>query len=508
MGEDYFKNTVAPKRESRLKTGIAYGGGVCKFGDGLGCDGKRRKGSSRPCMELSERAFSQGSICLLLPGLGTIGTLPNTAVLLHGAMGCGFSMHAIATNVRSGGNLRWGKPGEAIWMSTSMNEVDVISGGERKLEKALLEIDERWHPASIIVVSTCVPGVTGDDVESVVAQAQEKVKAKILPVHCEGFKTKIWATVYDAYYHAFGRHLFDKPDDVEDLTAEERAKTVNLLNVSSMGRTDELELERLLKQLGLSVNVFPVFAKPLEIWKVTRAALSISTCPTHDDYLLTHLQDKYKIPYVLKHMPIGIKNTSLWLRDIGKAMGKEAEVEDVIWREEFQLKRALEPFIPLFKGKRVFLSAGEYRTLATANLLAELGFEIAALRPFHHDEFAEIEYAKLLELGVDFTLNIANCQPFEEANLLKKLKPDLFMGHLIGNQTASKLGIPTHTIYNIGLNYIGYKGAFELARRLYRQLRNPSFHKRLSEHVKLPYTDAWYKEDPFKYIKTPFEKEA
>ncbi|MEI8244329.1 MAG: nitrogenase component 1 [Lentisphaerota bacterium] len=506
MSNDYFKQTVAPRRESRLKAGIAYGGNVCQFAGSFGCDGKRKDGF-RPCMERNERGFSQGSICLLLPALGTIGTLPDTAVLLHGAVGCGSSMHAVACNVRSGANARWGKPGDASWMSTAMNEVDVITGGEAKLARAIEEIDATRHPSTIIVVSGCIPGITGDDVEAVIANVQERVKAKVLPVHCEGFKTKIWATAYDAYYHAFGRHLFEKPDDAPELTGEERSMSVNLLNVSSMGRIDEAELERLLKMFGLKVNIFPVFAKPQDIWKVTRAALSISTCPTHDDYLLTHLQEKYNIPYVLRHMPIGIENTGVWLREIGKAVGKEHEVDIIIKHEERVLRKALEPFLPFFKGKRIFLSAGEYRTLATANLLVELGFEIAALRPFHHDEFAEVEYSKLVAHSKDFTLNIANCQPFEEANLLKKLKPDLFMGHLVGNSTASKLGIPTHTIYNIGLNYVGYKGVFELARRLYRHLRNPNFHRTLSVHAKLPYFDSWYAEDAFKFIKTAPEQE-
>ena len=180
MSEDYFKHTIPPRRESRLKTSTAYGGSLCQFGHGSfgcggsGCDGKKRQDGYRPCMELAERGFSQGSICLILPALGTIGTIPNTAVLLHGAVGCGTSMQAVSCNFRSGANARWGQPGETIWMSTGMNEVDVITGGEAKLRKALEEIDFRWHPASIIVVSGCVPGVTGDDVEAVVAPPRRK----------------------------------------------------------------------------------------------------------------------------------------------------------------------------------------------------------------------------------------------------------------------------------------------------------------------------------------------
>ena len=197
MTTDYFKQTVPPRRESRLKPCIAYGGSGCAMAGG----------NSRPkaCFETADRSFSQGSICLLLPALGTLASLPNTAVLLHGAIGCGSSVHAATATMRAGGNWRWGKVEDALWMSTALNEIEIISGGERKLEEAIVEIDRRYGPASIIVVAGCVPGITGDDIEGVLAGVQTRVAARLLPVHCEGFKTRIWATAYDAYYHAMGR---------------------------------------------------------------------------------------------------------------------------------------------------------------------------------------------------------------------------------------------------------------------------------------------------------------
>jgi nitrogenase molybdenum-iron protein alpha chain len=84
--------------------------------------------------------------------------------------------------------------------------------------------------------------------------------------------------------------------------------------------------------------------------------------------------------------------------------------------------------------------------------------------------------------------------------LLKRIKPDLFLGHWNGNSTAAKLGIPSHVIYNTGLAYTGYRGAYEIARRLHRQLSNPVFAKKLGNYVRLPYRESWYGEDPFKYI--------
>jgi len=202
-------------------------------------------------------------------------------------------------------------------------------------------------------------------------------------------------------------------------------------------------------------------------------------------------------------MPIGIRNTSLWLKDIAAHFGLGVEADRLIEAEEREVRAALAPFRARFEGRKVYLSAGEFRALVTAQLMEELGFEVSGIRMFHHDAFANDEYGKLAETArQDYTINVANCQPFEEANLLKKVKPDLFLGHVNGNGTAAKLGIPTHTIYNTGLAYIGYRGAFEVARRLHRTLRNPAFNRNLSAWAQLPYKDAWYGADPFSYLNT------
>ncbi len=498
----YLNHKEPPRREERLQASITYGGSICSLAKkGKGC-----------CLDSQERSFTQGSICLLLPGLAMLNSIPDSVVLLHGAIGCGSCSLSQNANVRSGGNTRWGRTKDALWLSTALNESEVVNGGEPKLEAAIREADRRYRPATIIVVAGCVPGIIGDDIDGVAVRLQTEVSARILPVHCEGFKTKIWATAYDAVYHSIGRNLLNEtervsriiPDEMEDLKEKYRlSRTVNLMNVSSMGRVDELELTRLLNALGLEVNIFPVFTKPEEMYKVTQAALSISTCPTHDDYFLQHLQEKYGVPYILKHMPIGIKNTSDWLRDVAAFFHLEEQAEKLIRQEEADLQKALAEFKLLFAGKKVFISAGEIRAFANGYLLTELGFEITGIRSFHHDEFAKGEFQKLASIYPgDFPVNVANAQPFEEANLLKKLKPDLFLGHWNGNATASKLGIATHVIYNTGLSYIGYKGVYELASRLYRQLKNPGFNRNLSEHVKLPYTRKWYERDPFSYIKS------
>jgi len=492
-----------PKREERLGACIVYGGTL---------RGLTEKGGA--CCRLNDggRRFQQGSICLLLPGIAILNTLPNNVNLVHGAVGCGVCSHSQNANTRSGSALREGSPGDAVWLSTAMNENDVISGGETKLYNAIIEADCLYRPKTITVIAGCVPGIIGDDVDDVVLRAGKETAAKLITVHCEGFKTKIWATSYDAVYHGIAKALLDDPYLYDPIIKDnlyherlnyEKAHTVNLFTVSSMGLTDERELVRYLGAMEQKVQVFPNFADSDNMYSLKYAGLSVSVCPTHDDYLLQYLEEKYGVPYILRHMPIGIENTGEWIRDVAARLGREKQAERLIKRETAELEAALQKYRPFFKGKRVFISAGEFRALATANLLHDLGFEISGIRSFHHDEFANVEYEKLLKnAGDNLMVNIANVQPFEEANLITALKPDLFLGHWNDNSTASKLGVPSHVIYNSGLAYIGYRGVFELARRLYRQLSNPALNKNLSKYVKLPYKQSWYNKNPYTYIKS------
>jgi nitrogenase molybdenum-iron protein alpha chain len=66
---------------------------------------------------------------------------------------------------------------------------------------------------------------------------------------------------------------------------------------------------------------------------------------------------------------------------------------------------------------------------------------------------------------------------------------------------AAKQGFPTAMIFNLALLYAGYNGVISFGSRLLNLINNPSFNKRLAEHSKPIYREAWLKENPFKYHK-------
>jgi nitrogenase molybdenum-iron protein alpha chain len=498
----YINEKVAPRREERLGACIEYGGTVSEIHQKF-CEG---------CLKNRSRAFSQGSICQLLPAMFILTSMQDAVVIIHGAVGCGGAIHLQNSTMRFAQyNSGEKNPKGALWLSTNLNESDVVSGGEAKLKSAIIQADRRYRPDAIIVLSTCIPGIIGDDIDGIADSLRGEVSAAILPIHCEGFKTKIMATAYDAIFHSFLRNLMDGADETEfsiydndaAVAAEKirRSRLVNLMNVSSMTGPDQKELTRLLNKLGLSVNILPCDAHPDAFKLAPFAALTIGVCPTHDDYFMSYLREKFGVPFVEGQMPIGIENTSLWLRNIAAHFGLSAAAEKIIKTETEELEAALAPIRPLLEGKKAMLSAGEVRTLATAVLLQELGLDILTVRPYHYDEFGEVEIKKLAKVNPGIKVNVATAQPFEAVNLIFRTKPDIYIGHNADNVWAAKCGTSVLPIYGTNSIYSGYAGAYDVARRLKRHFKNTVFNEKLAENVRQPYRESWYCEDPFKYIK-------
>jgi len=330
-----------------------------------------------------------------------------------------------------------------------------------------------------------------------------------VPAHCEGFKTSISATAYDIVFHGLIKSFeFEEerdaaiiPDDYDELRRRyQRGNTVNLFNVYSIGRTDELELVRLLKALGLEVNIYPNFAHPDAFRKISEAALNISVCPTHDDYFFKYLESRFGTPYVLKHMPVGIGNTAKWLMDVARPLGFEERARKLVETETLAWEKDVARYRDALKGKRVLISGGEVRVVATASLMRELGMEVLGIRGHHYDQFGDALYEGLMADDPGLEVNIATTQIFELVNMLNKTKPDLYLGHAGSNVWAGKLGIPSVPVFSQSQYYMGFRGAFEVARRAKKALANSALQENLKRNLSLPFKKEWYGKNPFHYI--------
>ncbi|MDR2259001.1 MAG: nitrogenase [Treponema sp.] len=499
---NFLEAKSAPSREDRLHASIAFGGACAQVKT---CSMARANG----CTNLSARLFTMAQGCQFTLSLAILNSLRNAVVIMHGPVGCGIcSIGSLGQN-KTFKQLRDPASEGLIWLSTNLDEPDVIGGGEKKLREAVIYADREFRPETIIVCNSCVPALIGDDIDSILQDLQKETAAVIMPIHCEGFKTKLMATAYDAVYHGILKKYVRRPDrrlplwesDVDKMREAYRlSRNVNILNVGSMSRADETELRRLLEGFGLNVTFIPCYAEPEDFQYALETSLNVSICGTHDDYFVGHLEETYNIPFVVDTIPIGRKNTGAWLRKIAAHFNLEKEAERLIEAENRELDEALEPFRKNLQGKKVYLAGGEVRIVATAEIIQDLGMEVVGFKAHHYDQFVEPIFNALENID-EVEFSVATQQPFEMSNIIEKLKPDVLITHTGGNNIAARHGLPLLPLFGPTYNYCGYSGVYEVARRLNKTVRNSQFNKQLSMNTPLPFKKDWYEKDPFTYIK-------
>ena len=501
----YYEQETPPAREERLIVGDSFAGRGC---DALDC-------AKSGCMLRKGRRFWQANACQMMLSLMMAVTVENSVIILHSPIGCGSMLTSLGI-ASARGKARRGKAATgAIWLSTNLQESDVIGGGEKKLKDTILYADREFHPEIIFVVSTCVPNIIGDDVEDVVKEAGEGTQAQVTAIHCPGFKSRVVASAYDSFYHSIISHIQLDPIPYKDYQPVERfdpeygikirqfnAKkkmTVNIFNATSIGPDDEAELERLLRAIGLNVRIYAEYSSAQELRLISHAGLNVSMCNVHDDYILKYLEEEFNIPYIICGMPIGFAGIRAWILEIAEHYEIADKAKSVIDAEEKQLREALKPLLPPIQGKRVMIDGGVVRSLSEAIMMKELGVEVIGVNAYHYDDGTDPVLRQFSEEWSDVPFAISN-QIYEAINQVKKLKPDLVISHAGTHGWLAKTGVPSMHLFDVEKPFFGYAGIYRFVRKMQFALKNTSYVDRLAKHTQLPYKEEWYDKDPFYYI--------
>jgi nitrogenase molybdenum-iron protein alpha chain len=212
---------------------------------------------------------------------------------------------------------------------------------------------------------------------------------------------------------------------------------------------------------------------------------------------MKYLTDAYGIPHSHTVMPIGTRNTDKWLMGVAKLFNKEDEAAKYIEKERAAALPLLEDLRKRLQGKTVFITGGTGRTFAAAALVGDFGMKLVGMQTPTYDSDAQLDVEYLNAVNGEFVIDVANMMPFEQVNLLNKLKPDVFIGI---PPWAAKLGIPTTHVLDIKRPTMGYKNIVYLGNKIASQIENPGFNKQVAKFATLPYKQSWYGEDAFKYI--------
>jgi nitrogenase molybdenum-iron protein alpha chain len=274
---------------------------------------------------------------------------------------------------------------------------------------------------------------------------------------------------------------------------------------------DRVEITRLLGKIGLRPNFVPEFARVRDFQALSEAALTAPVCPTYTDYLSRGLKQKFGVPYFLYPSPIGIANTDEWLRTIGRMLGKETEVEQLIKEERAvwvpRMDKIREGFDKVKKANggdfRIMGSLGQGRLVTQTPFFHELGVSTPVALCQDFDELLLEDVEDLLKRVGDFDIIVNTFQAAEVAHTARKYNPDMILScPFQGSAYKREKGMTRiHALRGDGRKWsaqAGYAGAVACGNFLLQATRNMSFQNTMLAKTGDPYHAWWYEQpDPY-----------
>jgi nitrogenase molybdenum-iron protein alpha chain len=448
---------------------------------------------SKRCLGRADRTFSQGLQCQQINSVMALLSMEDAVFVVHSPLGCA-GCCSMANDWYRVGQIHRGNYAlkNARIIVTNLDERDVILGGEEKLRMAIERAYERYSPKLIFIFTSCASAIIGDDIEAVASEMQKKITSIIVPLRCEGFKSKICASGYDSAFLAMTKYLLK--DAKKEKTQDD---LLNLFAPPTVSYLDQIEIERILGDIGIRANYIPFYSSLEKIRQIPSARASTAICKVFADEFMKELYDTYGIPFSHTIMPIGTRNTDKWLLGVAALFDKTELAKEYIGNEREKINPLVSDLKERLSGKRVFITGGTGRSFAAGALIDDFGMKLVGMQTPTYDDDVQIDIEYLNTLYGNFIVDVANMMPFEQVNLLKKLKPDVFIGIPIW---AAKLGIPTTHILDIKRPTIGYRNLAYLGNKIACQIENPGYNKNIAKYARLPYKKSWYSEDAFKYI--------
>lgn len=465
-------------RENRIGSITGYIGSLSDLAKQSEC------GTLKGC----SRCFSQSSTCLSSCALAQLSAIRDVAVIHHGPAGCSVAS-ASAYYLDKVMAKKRGVTNDTVYVGTDMNEKDTIFGSTEALRSIILEVNKRYSPKAIFVTSSCATGIIGEDIDSVVDDVKDEIDVPIVAVHCEGFKSRIWATGFDISDHAVLSSIVKPP--------KQKRNTINFKNFYESARPEIIEIFK-------NFDLEPIFlycnSTVEELSHISESLATTCICGTLGNYLGNALEEKYGVPYVRSINQCGIVGFETWLREIGKVTDRGDKVERYIEEQRAIYIPQIEEIKKELKGLRAVIGMGPGYTFEVSRVLNELGIEVVWALAWHYDKKYEngdvppsMKY--LLDNEIDFEASVADQQNFEVMNILHKYQPDLYLSRHPGSTVwAIKNGTPAVFVADEYMLF-GYKHTLEFAKTILDTIRNRSFESNLAKRVKLPYTDWWYKQD-------------
>lgn len=323
-----------------------------------------------------------------------------------------------------------------------LTDKEIVLGIGEKLLQSIDEIIKLYSPKILLIVTTCIIELTGEDIEGIIKSIEKKYNTKILLMRTEHFKC-------DNYIKGMGKTINLLGDLIEE---NKTSKSFNILGMRYK-RGENSEICKLLQSKGISLNkIVPYSIENLQdIKSLSKAKLNIVVDITGME-LAEYMYKKFEIPYI-NLIKIGdiefLKNEYLKLEQVLN-IDIKTEVEILI-NDIQNLKMKIGEKI--LKTKKAIVAPISVSAIEIAKLIETIKIisEIVVVKEIYNFEEESATQLKA-KYGTRFVKS-GNLEPIRE--LYNKLNINYFIG-MEYPQVLSKCRIK-----HLNINYLS-EGKFGL----------------------------------------------
>jgi len=391
------------------------------------------------------------SSCIALANLGKIeGVIP----ILHGPQACTFGNQIGSMFCR---------PSRLLTVGTTLKRSEVIFGGEDNLRQQIINVYTQYKPRIIVIISTCVPQLIGEDVKGVIMELGKQYPDLKVTVCETGFNhpratprgnDASWAAIID---------VLDRQKTVPG--------SVGLLGRAGQDADSLGVLTSFLREAGITAFPFPA-GHIDEMAKIVQAE---HLCPIQLVPYQTckRISERFGAAIRFSEIPAGIAGTSSFLRSVADLTGS-SRLHDIVEREEKRTRPRLQKIQERFARDTVtvLLVTGPSNEVSIGKILAEFGARVVIV-PAMRNAFARQEKDLLLKRYPD-RITFHDDDFDTVAALADTYRPDVVFCDFQARVEITPRLIPCLINENY-LNEYGYDYALDLGEHFFDTLRRPVF---------------------------------
>ena len=401
------------------------------------------------------RGCGSATSCVICEGIR------DADIIIHGPKSCHFYFScALDSRIVFENKAHYLRNASERIFCSDLDDHSSIFGGIKRLEKLILSRIEAGTKV-IFVVTTCVPGIIGDDVEGLCERIESAYEGtKITPIEVDGILNGAYYQAHDITMRRLCT-LVDK--DVRPLN--DHVNIIGYFDTSDKALMRVDDTTRLIEGIGLKVNCRilddNLFSEFTQMKKGSIDVMFSYNVYNRQECMI--LEEETGIPWFPKALPIGMQETREWIREFGDLMNVPAsKTEPLMESFEDDFRRFSEEYGGVFKGLRAVIYCPTATNLNWMfEILDVLGAEVTNIFSPTNSKWNNSDEVFFEDRKIEKEYDV-NFDRLTER--LEVIKPDMVLGL---DQMLSRVGVPH---FNFRHPRPGVRGIIEIAKRIVRMM--------------------------------------